>query len=261
MRLSTSLVAVKRITPTEARSTFLDDELEQSAKLILEAEGIINPIILRRTSLDSYEVVEGNFEYYAAARAREIDPRKGEMIGAFILEEDKEEAILEQIQLLRKLKSSSEPEDFKIKEDWENRITTRLQSYLNQQIQEIQNERQEDRKWLEAKLEEFEKKVSYTPKPQEVKSESSNEKKPYDIFNEAQPKELIKILINAGLPKSKAEKVAESVKEERNLKQFSSLGDVVERVKIKQGKKNIKEIKGISSDTMLRIINNGSSVN
>lgn len=102
MKLSTSLVAVKKITSKVDRPQFLDTDLNQAAKLILEAEGVINPIILHRTSLESYEVVDGDFEYYAAVRAREIDPRKGEMIAAFIVEPENEEVIKEQIKIIRK---------------------------------------------------------------------------------------------------------------------------------------------------------------
>ncbi len=109
MRLSTSLIAVKRVTSPVPRSKFSDDDLEQSARLILEAEGVINPIVVRRTSLESYEVVDRHFEYYAAVRAREIEPRKGEMIGAFIVEDDKEEAITEQIKIFRKLSLNDSP--------------------------------------------------------------------------------------------------------------------------------------------------------
>jgi ParB family chromosome partitioning protein len=102
MKLSTSLVAVKKVTSKVDRSQFSDNDLNQAAKLILEAEGVINPIILHRTSLESYEVVDGDFEYYAAVRAREIDPRKGEMIGAFITEPENEEVIKEQIKVIRR---------------------------------------------------------------------------------------------------------------------------------------------------------------
>lgn len=102
MRLSTSLVAVKKITSTIPRSEFLDNELEQAARLILEAEGVVKPLVLLRTSLESYEIVAGDFEYYAAARAREINPLKGEMIGAFIIAPENEDAIRQQVELLRK---------------------------------------------------------------------------------------------------------------------------------------------------------------
>ncbi len=102
MKLLTSLVSVKRINSSVERSQFSENELERSAQAILEAEGIINPIILEKETLESYQVIYGDFEYYAAVRAREIDPRKGEMISAFIIEDEKENAIKMQIEIFRK---------------------------------------------------------------------------------------------------------------------------------------------------------------
>ena len=108
MRLAPVFVPVKRIkTPKISRSEFSDDIIEKLANAILELQGIVDPIILRRQGSDAYEIVEGVLEYYAAARAREIDLRKGEMISAFILEGEKEEALKEQVELLRKSRSVS----------------------------------------------------------------------------------------------------------------------------------------------------------
>jgi len=101
-KLSPSLVAVKKITSKVPRDNFAEPELEKVAQLILELGGLINPIILRRNGMDAYEIVDGDFEYYAAAKAREINPKKGETIGAFILEPENEELLLEQVQALRK---------------------------------------------------------------------------------------------------------------------------------------------------------------
>lgn len=101
-KLSPSLVAVKKITSTVPRANFADRDLEKVAQLILELGGLINPIILRRNGMDAYEIVDGDFEYYAAAKAREIDPKKGETIGAFILEPENEQLLLEQVQALRR---------------------------------------------------------------------------------------------------------------------------------------------------------------
>ncbi len=132
MKLSTSLVAVKKINSTVDRSKFSDDELERTAKLILEAEGIINPLILRRTSLESYEVVDGHFEYYAGAKAREKDPRKGEMIGAFIIEPENEEVLKEQVEVLRK--QASIENDTKLRQ--ENSSQDKLKT-LNDKVERV----------------------------------------------------------------------------------------------------------------------------
>ncbi|EGK87217.1 chromosome partitioning protein ParB [Microcoleus vaginatus PCC 9802] len=101
-KLLVSLVLVKKITSTVPRSNFAERDLEKLAQLILELGGLINPIILRRNGMDSYEIVDGDFEYYAAAKAREINPMKGETIGAFILEPENEGLLLQQVQALRK---------------------------------------------------------------------------------------------------------------------------------------------------------------
>lgn len=102
MKLPTKLVAVKRISSDVARSNFDAEDIEKAAKLIIEVEGTINPVVLRRTSLESYEVVDGHFEYYAAVRARELSPLKGEMIQSVIVEPDNEDILLEQVELFRK---------------------------------------------------------------------------------------------------------------------------------------------------------------
>lgn len=100
-KLLPSLVAVKKITCSVPRENFSELELEQVAKLSLEASGLINPMVLRRTSMQSYEVVDGHFEYYAAVKAKELEPMKGEMIPAFLLEPENEEVLLKQVKVLR----------------------------------------------------------------------------------------------------------------------------------------------------------------
>ncbi|OKH23334.1 Rho termination factor N-terminal domain-containing protein [Chroogloeocystis siderophila] len=102
MKLSISLVAVKKIKSNIDASKFSEEELEQAANLILEAEGVINPLIIQRVSRDSYEVIDGDFEYYAAIKAKEKNPLQGEMIGAFIIDAESEDVIKKQVELIRK---------------------------------------------------------------------------------------------------------------------------------------------------------------
>jgi hypothetical protein len=107
MKLSNSFIALKKITSSVPRSNFSEDELNRAAELILKAEGIINPLVLRITSAQSYEVVDGHFEYYAAARAKEIDSHKGEYVGAFVIEPQNEEVLQQQVEVLRKRESGN----------------------------------------------------------------------------------------------------------------------------------------------------------
>lgn len=149
MRLSTSLVAVKKIKSPVSSSQFSEDELNRVAELILKVEGIINPLIIRRTSFESYEVVDGDFEYYAAAKAREIDPRKGEMISAFIIEPENEELITEQIKAFRSLKSD---------EPGRKELTVNLKQFesLPKQVENITEMLTQVTKELTVKLNKFE---------------------------------------------------------------------------------------------------------
>lgn len=228
MKLSTSLVAVKKITSTVPRSNFPDEELEQVAQLILQAEGVINPVILQRSSLDTYEVIAGDFEYYAAARVREIDPRKGEMIGAFLVEEENEEVIKQQVELLRKPKAAVVEPTTSSSTALESRLTN-IESRIENRINELKNQQET----LEKKL-------------QEVKNQIPKKLQPLDMFNNLSLPELAFRLNTAGLGEKRAEKIATSVEQERSQSKFTSLSDIVARVK------------GISSDTMLKIIDNWS---
>jgi len=101
MKLSTVTIAVKRISSSVPRSNFSEDKLTELARYILDIEGIINPPVVIETGMRTYEVVDGHFEYYAAVRAKEIDPRKGEMIGVFLIEPENESSIRAQMKLIR----------------------------------------------------------------------------------------------------------------------------------------------------------------
>lgn len=172
-KLSPSLVAVKRITSAVSRSNFADRDLDKLARLILDAGGLINPIIVRRTSMDSYEIVDGNLEYYAAARAREIDGFKGEMIGAFILEPENEELLLEQLEILRKTaitenagesetpkqlsitETSVESETSQASSSLEQRLTN-IEARLENQIHELKAEHAREKQVLAERIQEVE---------------------------------------------------------------------------------------------------------
>ncbi len=204
-KLSPSLVAVKKITSKVPRANFADRDLEKVAQLILELGGLINPIILRRNGMDAYEIVDGDFEYYAAAKAREINPMKGETIGAFILEPENEELLLEQVQALRKCtitedlvespetgffyeNTSSQPADsiknpvslVEVPNSCENETPqssssleqrlTNIEAQFASQINELKTEYARDKQVLAQSLQEIENKINL------LKSESPPDK-------------------------------------------------------------------------------------
>ena len=108
MLLSTQFILVKEISSNVDRKNFSDTEIEKLAQSILEVGGVIRPIVVRPTGIDSYEVVEGHLEYHAAARANEINPRDGQTITAFVIEGPKAKAIEKQVALLNKTETAQE---------------------------------------------------------------------------------------------------------------------------------------------------------
>ncbi|MGM3305289.1 ParB N-terminal domain-containing protein [Anabaena sp. WFMT] len=237
MKLSTSLVAIKKISCTKPRSTFADDELEKAAALILESEGVINPIVIRRTDIQSYEVVDGDFEYYAAARAREIDPRKGEMIGVFIIESENEETLTKQVEVFRKQKSEDSGKvDFTLK-DLE-KFLTNFEAHFGKITKQL--------------LEEATTNARLENENKELKKQITDKIEHLEVFKTLDKIKIADKLISAGVSSKKAYQIAELVEKERNQEQFQSLNDVVDRVKIPHGK---KKQRAISLKEMLEIVN------
>ncbi|MGK7921475.1 MAG: hypothetical protein AB4080_15850 [Trichodesmium sp.] len=105
INLSTSLVDLDNITPKVDISEFSADQIENMANLILTTGGVVRPIILKKIGIESWEVVAGDFEYYATVKALEIDPDFSETIRAFTIKEEQEENIRKQQEILRVLDS------------------------------------------------------------------------------------------------------------------------------------------------------------
>ncbi|MDF5721571.1 MAG: ParB N-terminal domain-containing protein [Rhizonema sp. PD37] len=241
MKLSTSLIAVKKITSTQSRSNFSDDDIEQAAKLILELEGVINPIVVRRTSLQSYEVINGEFEYQAAVRAREINARKGEMIGVFIIEPENEELITKQIELLRKPKPALPSESTRsIDKEFISTVTesrlintetriTNIESRGESRLLELQAEFRLEIQKVNERLEEVENKL---PKPIE----------PLEAVNTFSLAELTYKLKRLKVKNQ----IIERIISERQKSKFTSFSNIVER------------IDGLADKTMLKIIDSFS---
>ena len=237
MKLSTSLVAVRKIISAVPRSIFPDDELEQTARLILEVEGVINPIILRRTSLESYEVVDGHFEYYASARAREIDLRKGEMIGAFIIESENEEFILDQVKLLRKQKPASSGNADASSNSIEPSLTNMETRFISIDSRLTNSETRFENRLIELKAEQRREIQNMDNRLKELESQMPKPIKPLDALNNLSLSDLTSKL--SGVVNSK---IIQKIVSERDQDKFKSFVSVVERVK------------GLGDKTMVKII-------
>jgi len=228
-KLFPSLVAVKRITSTVPRSNFSEADLDKLARLILESGGLINPIIVRRNGMDAYEIVDGDFEYYAAARAKEIEPLKGETIGAFVLEEENEELLLEQLEILRKtaiIESQSVNVVPQPSSSFEQRLTN-IETRLENRINELKAEYTREKQALIERVKDVESRI---PKPVPL----------LEALNTQEPSKLAINLKNAGIKVP----IIEQILKQRDLEQFASFENVLERMKGK----------GLGEKTMIKLI-------
>jgi ParB family chromosome partitioning protein len=226
-KLFPSLVAVKKITSAVPRSNFTEADLEKLARLILESGGLINPIIVRRNGMDAYEIVDGDFEYYAAARAKEIEPLKGETIGAFILEEENEELLLEQREILRKTAIIDNPitnDVPQVSSSFEQRLIN-IEARLENRINELKAEYMREKEALIERVKDVESRI---PKPVPL----------LEALNTQDKFKLATNLKNAGIKSQIIEKIIK----ERDLEPFASFENVLER------------IKGLGDKTMIKLI-------
>ncbi len=101
-KISHVIVMVEDIHSSLPRTEFSETDLDEAARLLLKIEGVITPPILLETGVDSYKVIEGDFEYYAALRAGEIDPLQGETINAYLIEDEADVAFYKkQVEVFR----------------------------------------------------------------------------------------------------------------------------------------------------------------
>jgi len=229
-KLFPSLVAVKRITSTVPRSNFAEPELEKLARLILESGGLINPIIVRRNGMDAYEIVDGDFEYYAAARAKEIEPLKGETIGAFILEEENEELLLEQLEILRKTANTENPSVSVVPQpssSFEQRLTN-IETRLENRINELKAEYTREKQALIERVKDVESRIP----------------KPVPLLEALNTQDKVKLAINLKNAGIASQTMRENIITQRDLEPFTSFEDVVQR------------IKGLGDKTMIKVIDN-----
>ncbi|WP_310485597.1 ParB/Srx family N-terminal domain-containing protein [Chamaesiphon sp. VAR_48_metabat_403] len=93
-------VETSSIISTRLKSDFDESQIEELSDLIIEADGLIKPLILESIGDEKYNVVEGHLEYYAAVRAKEKDLSKAEEVNAFIVSNNSRQSVIDQVKLL-----------------------------------------------------------------------------------------------------------------------------------------------------------------
>lgn len=211
MKLSISLVPLIKIKPTASRWNFSESELEQAAQLLLDVEGCINPLVVcRAEGFSSYTVLDGNFEYYAAATAKEQDPKKFDKIEAFIVNTDEVESIRKQIQLLRRKPPAAG-----------NGSRTQPPADIQARLAELEH-RQDSLEQRQIQLEQGHSSLGEW---------GGSSARLLSLFNTSGASELLPLLQRVGLVGKSAARVVDEVEYERERRQFASLKEVVKRVK------------------------------
>jgi hypothetical protein len=217
------LVDVKSITSTTPRSNFKVDQLENLAQSILATGALLSPLLLKQTGAETYEVLAGDLEYYAAVRAKELDPRKGEMVNAFVIPPKQQKAAVEQAALLSPLSQPTAPQPQTTpaatpapSSDSDLRITN-LESRLDEAIRDLKRSQDREINRLEQTVNDLKAQI-----PQRVE--------PLDAFNDLSLPELAQKLASANVRGKTAERMLKGIEKERKQAKFKSFTDIVERV-------------------------------
>lgn len=225
------LVDVSSIHSTVPRSQFSINQLETLAHSILSAGSLVAPLLLRQVGHDNYEVLIGDLGYYAALRAKEIDPRKGEVVSAFIIPPKLEDSAIEQLRYLSQLSDSPKP----IPANEIDLRITQIESRLNMALHDLETSHRRDIKRLDDDIEVIKTKI-----PQRIE--------PLEAFNSLSLAVLAQKLSAANVRGKTAKRILDQIDSERQKESFKSLTDIVSR------------LDGISANRMLGILDTWSSL-
>jgi polyhydroxyalkanoate synthesis regulator phasin len=217
------LVDVKSITTKAPRSAFKVDEIDTLAQSILSSGGLLSPLLLKQTGIESYEVLAGDLEYYAAARAKELNPRAAEMVNAFVVPNDLAETAIKQLETLKKASAiqppASKPAEAKLTKgnSLDSQRLTNLEARMEEIFGDIKHTRKQDMHSLDQKITALQQQL-----PTKIE--------PLEVFNTASTAELLQKMNIAAIKGKTAEKLINGIEKARRKSPFTSFRDVIKRV-------------------------------
>ncbi|MEA5575629.1 chromosome partitioning protein ParB [Anabaena sp. UHCC 0451] len=212
------LVDVKDIVSDVPRSNFDEAELETIAELIIESGGLIKPLVLKQSGAETYAVVEGHLEYYAAVRAKEKNPRQCEMVNAFVISPKIEDLVLKQVTAITGVGDGNKPPIIEpVITNIETSRLNNLELRLEKVISELKSEIAQERQRVDDKFKEVN---SNTPKPGEEVSQPND---PLQLLNTLTQQQLVARLRSSRI--TSYEKKAKAIVEARNKKQNQKFED------------------------------------
>lgn len=213
-----SLVDVVSIKSKKTRSSFPEEHIEKLARSIVDSGGLLKPLILSQVDLESYEVISGDLEFFAAQRAREIDPRKGEMTGAFVFPKKVPESIEAQLELLNSIFFAPfSPRKDDEKTVFDSQRFTNLETRLDTAIEDIKRSHTKEIQRLDLEI-------------TEIKKNITSKIEILEAFNKFSFPILTRKLHAANIKGKTSEKIIENIEKERKKTPFISISDIVCRV-------------------------------
>jgi hypothetical protein len=206
------LVDISSIKSTAPQSEFDISQVESLAQSILSTGRLLSPLLLKQAGHDSYEVLSGDLEYYAALRAKEIDPRKGEVVSAFVISPKLQEVALEQLRYLSQDSDSPSPDLDKT----DLRIT-QVESRLRTILHDLESSHKRDIKRLDEDINNLKAQI-----PQRIE--------PLEAFNDFSLAVLAQKLAAANIRGKTAERILNQIDVERKKEPFKSFTDIVSRL-------------------------------
>jgi hypothetical protein len=207
MSLLTSSIDIDMIISPVSQeiSQFQSSQIEHLANLFLQAGGTIKPILLRRVSPISFEILEGHFEYYAAIKAQAID-EQFTAIRAYVVPPELESTILEQYKFLRSPSApipipnpppvtNVSPDLDKIEEAIANRLEQKLTAAIEKTIEDrisasLQVIVGQITKQLDAHLTDFRQSLSLVPVHQVLEAKTQ----PNQSIPEIAPEKAVEVV-------------------------------------------------------------------
>jgi hypothetical protein len=246
-----SFVDIVSIQSTISRANFSAALIEDLAQSFLAIGGTVKPIIVKMIGFESYQVVFGDLEFYAALRAREINDNF-ELVRVLIIPSGKEESIINQMNLLesatqtpaRNVLNEESFDDcnvdiLTILKNQDDNIRTQLETF-NLLIKDLVSSSQRLHQRIDVMAQEaYWENLSFLER-----------------FNTLSEADLYLCLRNI-LGEKKARRVLVELLKEREKKVFESLEDVFTRVYISQG--NRKQ-RAFGEKTALRLLEEWSNV-
>jgi hypothetical protein len=222
------LVDIKDISTDVSRSQFANADINALADSILASQGLIHPLVLKQQGIDRYTVVTGHLEYYAAARAREKNPRQAEMVNALVISAQMELQVKGQTKLLTADRAiDSNPQD--VPPISQSKLTN-LELRLEQRVNEVQFSVNLHIEQLKDQIKELEQRL---PQPED----------PLHLFNILTENQLALKLQRARI--SNAPKLAKNIFAARNKQPQQHFGDY---------RSIVANVKGLGDKTLLNII-------